>query len=408
MKFEPDIVDRALLACVRGDPDDPAPAASLRCVSDDRWGEFLARCRAQRVSAIAYTRIVSAGLQAEVPPATLEILRRRYRNNSIRNLWLQEAIHSVVTTCQENGIEVILLKGAHMATRVYANPALREMGDIDLLVRPVQVNDALSLLREHGFGADNPLPDDFNGHVAGAKHVPRLHRAKAAVELHWTIFPPNRDLPAEIDGLWERAVATTVARVDTLVLSPEDLLLHLCGHAAYDHRFEFGLRPLIDIDRLVGASGDSIDWPTFVERTVAWGWQRGVYLTLYLARELLDIPMPGDVLETLAPPSATPHVIEAAAEMVFTDPSDSRALHLNVVDWHRGSFKQRVRLLYDRVRWHPDYVEPTAAYYARHIPSLFRRHLPKLLRLAIGDRSTRQLASGKQVLAAWLREQDAS
>jgi hypothetical protein len=408
MSFEPDIVDRALLACVTGDPDDPAPAASLRLVPDDGWTEFVGRCKAQRITAIAYTRLVSAGLQAEVPPATLQLLRRRYRNNSIRNLWLQEAIHSVVTACHEAGIEVILLKGAYIATCVYANPALREMGDIDLLVHRPKLSDALGLLQRHGFRSTTPLPEDFTPHVASAKHVPRLYRDKAAVELHWTIFPPDRRRAAEIEGLWARAVPTNVARVDTLVLSPEDLLLHVCGHAAYDHHFQFGLRPLIDIDRLIRATGDDLRWPALVERARDWGWQRGVYLALYLARELVGTSLPDDVLEALAPPSATPRVIATAMQMVFTDPSDSRALHLNVVHWHRGTLAQRVRLLFDRMLWHPEHVEPTLAYYARHIPSLFRRHLPNVVRLAAGDRSTRQLADGKQVLAAWLGEQDRS
>lgn len=404
MRFEPDIVDRALLACASGGTDGPAPAADLVGLPDDCWEEFTARCRAQRLSAIAYTGIVSADLQAEVPPATLETLRRRYRNNSIRNLWLQEAIHSVLTACRRAGIEVILLKGAYIATRVYSNPALREMGDIDLLVRRAQVYDALRLLQQHGFRSKEPLPEDFTADVTRAKHVPRLHRAKAAVELHWTIFPPNQGLAAEIDGLWERSVATNVARVDTLVLSPEDLLLHVCGHATYDHRFQFGLRPLVDIDRLIRASGDDVHWPTFIERARSWGWQRGVYLALYLSRELIGTPLPDDLLATLAPRSATPQVITTAAQMVFTDPSDSRALHLNVVDWHHGTLAQRVRLLYERMRWHPEHVEPTASYYARHIPSLFRRHLPNILRLSVGNPSTRRLADGKRILAAWLRE----
>ncbi|MGD8329115.1 MAG: nucleotidyltransferase family protein [Gemmatimonadales bacterium] len=408
MRFEPDIVDRALVACASGEPDDPGPAADLLHLPDDCWEEFTARCRAQRLSAIAYSRIASAGLQAEIPPATLETLRRRYRNNSIRNLWLQEAIHSVVSTCHEAGIEVILLKGAYIATRVYDNPALREMGDIDLLVRQAQLHDAVRLLQEHDFRSEEPLPDEFAAHISSAKHVPRLHRAKAAVELHWTIFRPNRNLPIEIDGLWQRAIATNVARVDTLVLSPEDLLLHVCGHATYDHRFQFGLRPLVDIDRLIRASDDGIHWPTFIERTGTWGWQRGVYLALYLARELIGTPLPDNLLEALAPLSATPQVIDSAARMVFTDPSDSRALHLNVVDWHHGTLAQRVRLLYERMRWHPEHVEPTVAYYARHIPSLFRRHLPNILRLSVGNRSTRRLADGKRTLAAWLQEDEHS
>lgn len=403
MTTDDDLINEALLACLGGDPEDPAPAASLRRMSVEQWREFADLCKAQRVAAIVYARLKSAGLRGDAPPEALRALRRGYINSAHRNLWLQEALHVAVTACDEAGVQAILLKGAYLATHVYANPALREMGDVDLLVRKSQLGEALRVLQEAGFRSASPLPDDIAGRVTTSKHAPRLERGKAAIELHWTIFPPHRGETNEGEELWARAIPVSVARTEVLVLALEDLVLYLCAHAAYDHRFEFGLRPLCDLDRLVRRSGNDIHWPTVVERARAWEWRRGVYLALHLTRELIGTALPDDVLKALAPPSATPAIIATARRMVFTDPADAYELHFNLVRWHRQTLRERLRLLYERMIWCPEQKEPTLGYYARHMPSLALRHLPHLVRLSAGDRATRQLAQGKYALATWLK-----
>jgi hypothetical protein len=407
MPIDCDIVDRALLECLWGGPEHPPPAADVRRLSEDQWRELVARCKAQRVGPIVYQRLTTAGLSAKPPSDVLQTLQRRYRSNAIRNLWLQEALHAAVTACRGAGIEMIVLKGAHLAAHVYDNPALREMGDVDLLVRRAQLDTALGALQAAGFRSSTPMPHDIAERVDHSKHVPRLERGKAALELHWTIFPPSWGETTEIDGVWSRAVPTRIAQVDTRALGLEDSLLYLCGHAAYDHRFEFGLRPLCDLDRLIRREGHGVDWPTVIERAGTWGRQRGVYLALRLAADLMRTPVPGAVLRQMDTGAASPDVVATAVRMLFTDPSHSRALHLNVVRWHRLSLRGRLRLFYDRLRWCPDQQDPTLRYYVRHIPSLLLRHLPNVFRLLAGDRSTRQLADRKRTLAAWLEQGDA-
>ena len=80
-------------------------------------------------------------------------------------------------------------------------------------------------------------------------------------------------------------------------LAFEDLVLHLCAHTAYQHRFEFGMRSLCDIAMLVERHGDTLDWAAVVSRADSWGWSRGVHLTLELASELVGARVPADVLQ---------------------------------------------------------------------------------------------------------------
>ena len=62
----------------------------------------------------------------------------------------QRALGGVLDLLETSGIEPMLLKGAALSETVYP-PGLRPMADIDILVRTGDVEEALALLRKHGW-----------------------------------------------------------------------------------------------------------------------------------------------------------------------------------------------------------------------------------------------------------------
>jgi hypothetical protein len=64
------------------------------------------------------------------------------------------------------------------------------------------------------------------------------------------------------------------------------------------------LRPFCDIAETIHHFGSEIDWATVIERAIARKWQRGVYLTLQLAKEMIEADVPAFVLENLRPGEA--------------------------------------------------------------------------------------------------------
>jgi hypothetical protein len=96
-------------------------------------------------------------------------------------------------------------------------------------------------------------------------------------------------------------------------------LLHLCLHTSYQHQFAFGLRPSCDIAETIACFGSTLDWRTLTERAERWGWQRGVYLALQLAKELAGADVPADILGRLQSTDVTEAILENARAQVFTD-----------------------------------------------------------------------------------------
>ena len=134
-----------------------------------------------------------------------------------RNMNLYHELSHVLTVLRHDDIPVIVLKGAHLAEIVYENIALRPMCDVDLLVKKEDLTRVQRKLLETGY---SPFTN------------------RLLLDIHWHLENSMTDLPVDMDMIWERAQPAFIAGVKVLVLSPEDLLLHLCLHLGFHHFFQ--------------------------------------------------------------------------------------------------------------------------------------------------------------------------
>ena len=308
-----------LLDCLHQAPTrlDPERLARL---SPDEWADLLALAAAQYVRPLVLRRLTHNDLRAFVPADVLASLKQACQLVATRGLTFHAELVGLAARLAAAGIPVIALKGMHVATAVYGNPGLREMGDIDLLVRREHLAQATSTLLSSGYHA--PEPFDADAHAALHHHVGGLRNARGIlVELHWNLSEPGRPYSIDPAELWDRAEPLRIGGSGCLALSREDLLLHLCLHQAYVHRFEFGIRSLCDLAELLRAFPDDRHWQIVRDRARAWHWWRGVNLTLRLAHDLLGA-LPCPRFEGDHPGEMTPALLDSAAVHTLLGPSD--------------------------------------------------------------------------------------
>jgi hypothetical protein len=307
----------ALLDLLRCGPALPAHArfSSWR---PGQWRELLQLARRQQMRSLLHYRLQQLGLLQIAPPDVRVELRDAYLAATAANLGLYHDVKLITRLLTAHGIPALVLKGAYLARTVYPAIGLREMGDLDLLVPRPQLLDAYDAVSALGY---YPNPQDNKGaqerlrshhHLIGLRKGPHH-----MVELHWHLEVPVR---WPIEEFWQRAVPFEVDGETALALCPEDLLLHLCHHLSYQHRFTFGLRPLLDVVLAVERFGGELDWLAVVERARRLGWYRGVQLTLRLARSLLAAEIPEQVVPEDASPSC--QVQEEAAIALLLSPGD--------------------------------------------------------------------------------------
>lgn len=288
-------LDALLLDCLHRDSD-RLDRATLARLSEAEWEGLALRARRQRVRPMFHQRLLALGGPALVPAATWADLAGACTAITLFNMCLHAELALLVRAFDAAGIPVVALKGMHVATAVYGGIGNREMHDIDLLVPRDSLERAGAVALAHGYGPARPLSIAID--VAESHHLASMSKGRAQLEIHWNIVEPRRPYSIDPAPLLERSVSLTVPGARLRALAIEDLVLHLCAHTAYSHRFEFGLRSSCDVALLVERHGDAIDWATIVGRAEAWGWSRAVHLSLVLAVDLLGARVPAEVLQS--------------------------------------------------------------------------------------------------------------
>lgn len=288
----------------------------LAGLSPAGWRELLASAEAHQVQPLLAHRLLSS--DADIPDEIRTTLRAIERDTAERNMRRLRDLAVAVRALA--GKPVIVLKGMHLLAQVYESLAVRSMIDLDLLVPSAGLAPAAAALESLGYRAVQPYRISEDAMPFFRNHLPAFTMdGITTIELHWHVAlqAPGREI--DVAELWQRAIPARIAGVDVRVLSPEDLLLHLCIHAAYGHRFHVSARASCDIAAVVQRG--EIEWSEVVERAVRWRVAAGTYVTLRLARDLLEAPIPASVLASLEPPNFDESLLAAAIREPFEDPS---------------------------------------------------------------------------------------
>jgi Uncharacterised nucleotidyltransferase len=306
--------------------------------------EILRQASENGISPLLYQRLMTVVPAPELPPAALDHLRDVAMRSAAQSLQISRELADILAIFRRHDIAVIVLKGAHLGQVVYGNMALRTMGDLDLMVRRGYLSLAEHLLAELGYVPQHdPLEQvDYAHH----HHTRPLGKPGAArIDLHWSIARPIVPFDVDIDGIWRRALPARLAGVDALVLSHEDLILHLCLHASFDHQFRLGLRACWDILEVVRRHRSVIDWDELVRRGQRWRIGRYVYVTLRLVRELLGADIPVGTIAALEPPEFRSEVIAWARTCVFTPEKDATVSPSMAKLWTSRRLKAKLGVL---------------------------------------------------------------
>ncbi|RMF94397.1 MAG: lasso peptide biosynthesis B2 protein [Nitrospinota bacterium] len=291
---------RYLFTCARPATDPQEMQVLLR--SDLNWQEITEMAVHYSLVPLLYTSLQRLDKKARLPAGTMMQLKTLYHQHAVQNLHMRKRLQEILSAFAKAGVPVVVLKGAALAEVVYPHIALRPMRDLDLLVRREDTGEADRLLRRLHYTALSP--PRFAAWYREHHHLaPYMNRDRTlALELHHHLVPPHIGVQVPVQDLWQRARPVSIASIPTLILAPEDLLLHLCLHLAYLDRF-LGvgkLRALYDMALTIQRYQGELDWERLLGRGQAYKVDRGMYATLWLARHIAGAGIPDAVLSTLA------------------------------------------------------------------------------------------------------------
>jgi hypothetical protein len=234
--------------------------------------------------------------------ARADVIARRSRA-------MARELDEVIALLASRGITVVPYKGPALALTLYGDVALRDFGDLDLLVRKEDVLRARDALASRGYAPPFALPPHLErALVESRRHdeLPLVDGVRGCmVELHWRTDPDYDVLEA---NLWSRLEPVT-GHPALRTLPARELLLVLGLHGT-KHLWS-SLNWLADVAELLRRGPDG-EW--LRARAQALGCLRRFALGLRLARDLLGAPIPA----ALAPAIEDSRLARLAAELTRT------------------------------------------------------------------------------------------
>ncbi|MBT8484912.1 MAG: nucleotidyltransferase family protein [Phycisphaerae bacterium] len=189
---------------------------------------------------------------------------------ALQNVRLMHTLERIAKRFNEAGLPLMVLKGGALQLTLYREPDERPMADLDLLVRPDDVDAATALLEEMGGLRSEPLfHEDFFPRFYYEVQLRLGHVHPVTIDLHVRALRPlrlARLMPD--DAFWARAEPITFGAATILVPAADDMLVHLAAHAAFHGNND--PRWLEDIRRWIEAHGPVIDFRRLERTIVDW------------------------------------------------------------------------------------------------------------------------------------------
>ena len=264
------------------------------------WAALVQLAEQQGVVPILYRSLTSLG--SEVPPATLAQLKQGYETNLRRTLLLARELIRILDRFDALAIDVIPYKGVALAETLYGDIALRQAGDIDLLVRASDLSRIKATLKDLGYTPHLPLSEPEECAYLGSGYECAFDSllGRNLLELQWALQPRFYAVDFELEPVFGRAISVNVAGRNMKTPSAEDLFLILALHAA---KHVWGrLIWLCDIAQIVKLP--ALNWNWISETATSLGIVRILRVTLVLTNRMLGVAIPAAAEKSLSADSA--------------------------------------------------------------------------------------------------------
>jgi Uncharacterised nucleotidyltransferase len=294
---------RLLLLTAGGKSNDAAISSALRGQMD--WGKVSWLAEWERATGVVWRRLHSIAPGA-IPVEAAIVWERLAMVADFHSLYLQERFVETVRALVDAGVEVVLLKGAALAYSSYGSFTDRPMGDVDILVDPVQAQLAWDVATSLGWSWDRSLYPEVS--YRDHHHLPPLtdnRRVGAKLELHTALSVFGHPFALGFDAVRRQSRALRVADRDVYALDDNHQVVHLGVHLAWSHMLSFGAwRTFRDLGAVI-ASG-RVEWDVVARAARTHGATSCCYWTLRLAKSLSGIDVPSEALELLGAPTPRP------------------------------------------------------------------------------------------------------
>jgi hypothetical protein len=280
LRFSPEF--ELLLACCGS--RDPGLAAILALPMN--WELVLKLADHHRVTPVLYATLSE---RSDVPASIQAAICSRFRTHARKVLCFSAELARILRHFADHDIPALAHKGPALAELLCGDPAMRQFGDLDVLVRAADIPRARAALKELGYepGMELTARQEKEYLRSGYEYVFGLNTEPNLLELQWQILPRFYAINFDMEGLFRRSVAIELDGTLHRTLGNEDLMLVLCVHAAKHEWAQLGmLRDIAALARL------DLDWVWIEAEARKLGIENILNISLLLMHRLFGHELP--------------------------------------------------------------------------------------------------------------------
>ncbi len=285
------------------------------------WDFILARAQPHALIPLLY-RNLNKYCEDLVPSSVLQQLWSDNQVNAERNRKNTAEMIRVLREFKAAGISAVPYKGPALAVLAHGDIELRKFWDLDIVIQPRDIIPAKTLLISQGYEW-HPTQGQVTGRNE-ARNFRVWHEysfihphTRAMIDLHWRITPNRFPFDVDLDGLWKQLKPARLLGEDIQVFPTEATLLFLCVHGSKDMWWK-RIGWICDISELL-ASNPDLDWSYSFEMAKETGTRRMLLLGLSLTHELLQAPLPEQVLNRIRSDNAVQPLVDHVIRRLFDD-----------------------------------------------------------------------------------------
>ncbi|QNF26175.1 nucleotidyltransferase family protein [Metabacillus elymi] len=188
------------------------------------------------------------------PPFFQNRLKNTFNQVLIQNLFIKNQTEKILSILDQLGIPAIPLKGVLFAEKYFGHIAARSTSDIDLLIKPHDLDRVTECVKELGYIMEEEgAPGHF--HCSLSKELPGSP-VPLVVEIHWDILKENTS-EFSIKEFWEQS--TPFKHYENVKqLSDYHTFYMICLHA-WRHNLD-SMKHFLDITQMIHVMGNHIDY----------------------------------------------------------------------------------------------------------------------------------------------------
>ncbi len=254
--------------------------------------QFFYWARENRVTPLYYWLLRDVAGRIKLPQWFVADLKKHYHETLIRNQLLLNEGEKILAILKTNSIPVIPLKGLHLASCIYPDPALRPFSDIDLLIRKDSLSKVTRIMKLQGYCRSPELRTGFDEKFTSCiSFYKETAYFPVVIEIHWhLLYFPTLAPFIDINDLWLNARWSKMNGWQALTLKPEHQIIYLCLHY-YLHAAAYFIW-LIDIALAIEKFHKSIDWNELIETTKRFKIDGAVGAGLMEANKVFNLNLP--------------------------------------------------------------------------------------------------------------------